>query len=367
MTRPWLSMTTLAATASVALAAALATLQSGCSTVECGEGTIERDGDCVGSEQSTVPAICGDGTILVNGTCVAEAVCDPSSTVLVPVGDGTFICEGQGGGALPACDQPLPCPSASGTTTTICGQFYDVESDDELGEAEGDAVRCDPNVLAASGPCSYKLEFYDALAFSMGSTTQLDYEADDLIYDSCGRFRVTGLAAAGSGITAVGARGPITSGIAVRVTPGGTYPGQRLYTVTPATNAKWSEQIGRPDIKLNGVYVSIHVLPPFGGELNPAENVVLTGTTGGNNSNFYFSDSDPLQRSTVMPTLDDTGVNGTAILLDQPTLGSFTSTGGTLPGSCAWGTVQGGNIPGVYFIQLRVPFNGPGSTDVCSQ
>jgi hypothetical protein len=366
MTRPWLSMTTLAATAGVALVTALAASQSGCSTVECGEGTIERDGDCVGSNQTTVPATCGDGTILVNGTCVAEAVCDPSSTVLVPVGDGTFICEGQGGGELPACDAPAqPCPQASGTTISICGQFYDVESDDPLGATEGPATRCDPTNLAPSGPCSFKLEFYDALGFSMGSTTQLAYDPDDLVYDSCGRFRVTGLTPGGSGITAVGARGAITSGIAVRATAGGTYPGQRLYTVTQATNDKWSAQIGRADIRATGVYVAIHVLPEG---LTPVEGVTLTGTTGGNNANWYFSDSDPRQRSMVAPTTQGvTGANGTAILLDQPTLGSFTSTGGTLPGTCEWGTLQGGNIPGVYFIQLRVPFNGPGSTEVCSQ
>lgn len=368
MTRPWLFLSTTAATA-VALAGVLA-LQTGCSTVECGTGTIERDGDCVASEQATDDSECGEGTILdpSGEFCIPEVVCDPATTVLVEQPDGTFICEGQGVGELPACGEPLPCPQASGSTTSICGQLYDVESDDPLGATSGPATQCNPAAPAASGPCSYKLEFYDALQFSMGSPTQLAYDPEDLVYDSCGRFKVTGLAAAGSGIAAVGALGPIVSGIAVRVIPGGTYPNQRLYTVTPQTNMKWSTQIGRPILGTaqapEGAYVSIHLVPPT---FAPAAGVVLTGASGGNAANWYFSDTDPRERSTVAPaTQNETGANGTAILLDQPTLGTFSSSGGTLPAGCNWNTVSGGNIPGVYFIQLRVPFEGSSTTDICT-
>jgi hypothetical protein len=369
MTRPWLFLSTAAATAAAGVAlAGLLTLQAGCTTVECGTGTIERDGDCVGANLGTEAALCGEGTILVNGICVAEAVCDPSSTVLVPVGDGTFVCEGQGGAELPACGMPLPCPQASGATTSICGEFYDLETNEKTGAQSGAAVRCDPNALASSGPCSHKLEFYDALAFSQGLSTQLTYDADDLIYDSCGRFRVTGLMAAGSNITAVGARGDVsrgnvTSGIAVRVTGGGTYANQRLYTVTQATNQKWSQALGRDNIAATGVYVSIHARLP---NLTPVEDVVLTGASGGNAANFYFSDTDPNTRSTPNTTDNDTGANGTAILLDQPNIGTFSSSGGTLPAGCNWNTISGGNIPGVYFVQLRVPFIGSSTTDICT-
>lgn len=368
MTRPWLPFWLPLHTAAATLAAGVAlagllTLQAGCTSVECGTGTIERDGDCVASDLATGDALCGAGTILVNGQCIAETVCDPASTVQVPVGDGTFVCEGQGGAELPACGMPLPCPQASGATTSICGEFYDVESNEKTGAQTGAAVRCDPNALAASGPCSHKLEFYDALGFSQGNPTQLAYDPEDLIYDSCGRFRVTGLAAPGSGITAVGARGPIVSGIAVRAIAGGTYANQRLFTVTAATNQKWSEGLGRENIAAGGVYVSIHVRLP---NLTPVENVVLTGATGGNASNFYFSDTDPNTRSTIDAAAPDTGPNGTGILLDQPNIGSFSSSGGTLPAGCNWNTISGGTIPGVYFIQLRVPFVGNSTTDICT-
>jgi hypothetical protein len=266
-------------------------------------------------------------------------------------------------GALPACGQPLPCPVASGSTTTICGQLYDLESDDRLGATEGAATRCDPFQVGESGPCSYKLELYDALAFSMGSTTQLRYEADDLVYDSCGRFRVTGLAAGGSGLTAIAARGEVASGITLRATAGGTYADQRVYTVTRATNTSWSEQLGRDNIAWNGVYVSIHMVPPT---FEPVAGVALIGSAGGQNANFYFADTSPTLRSTIEPTLNATGPNGTALLLDQPTLGTFSSSGGALPGNCSWNTIQGGNIPGVYLVQRRVPFEGGSTVEACS-
>jgi hypothetical protein len=365
MKRPWLFLSTTAASAALA---GLLALQSGCTSVECGLGTIERDGDCVAAEQATDDSECGEGTVLdpSGEFCVPEVVCDPATTVVVEQPDGSFVCEGMaGGGALPSCDMALPCPGASGTTTTICGTFFDLETDAKLGPSTGPATQCDPMAPAASGACSYRLEFYDALTFSGGGTTQLDYDAEDLIYDSCGRFRVTGLAAANSGITAVGARGPITSGIAVRTIPGGTYPNQKLYTVTEATNTKYSMAVGREDLRAGGVYVSIHVLPPYT-SLNPAAGVSLTGT-GGAATNFYFSDTDPKMRSMIAPsTQGTTGPNGTAILIDQPATGSFPSSGGELPAGCSWNSITGGNIPGVYFIQTRVPFEDTNPTEPCT-
>jgi hypothetical protein len=374
MKRPWLFLSTAArATAASAALAAVLALQSGCTSVECGFGTIERDGDCVAAEQATDDSECGEGTILdpSGQFCVPEVVCDPATTVVVEQPDGSFVCEGMaGGGALPSCDMALPCPGASGTTTTICGTFFDLETDAKLGPSTGPATQCDPMNPAASGACSYRLEFYDALTFSGGGTTQLDYDAEDLIYDSCGRFRVTGLQAANSGIAAVGARGTatgaVTSGIAVRVIQGGTYPGQKLYTVTAATNMKYSMAVGRADLRAGGVYVSIHVLPPYN-TLNPAAGVTLTGASGGAAANFYFSDTDPGTRSMIGPTTQTvTGANGTAILIDQPATGAFPSSGGDLPAGCSWNSITGGNIPGVYFIQTRVPFEDTNPTEPCT-
>jgi hypothetical protein len=264
---------------------------------------------------------------------------------------------------LPLCGLPLPCPQASGPTTTICGQLHDLESDAPIGATEGVATRCDPSETTASGPCSFKLELYDLLSFSQGSTTQLGYDPDDLVYDSCGRFRVTGLAAAGSGITAVAARGAVISTIAVRVSGGGTAAAQRLYTVSPETNVAWSEQVGREDLRTDGVYVSIHRVPPT---LAPAAGVVLTGATGGSGANYYFDDTLPDQRSSIEPGQSATGSNGTALLLDQPSIATFASSGGELPDGCNWNTVAGGNIAGAYFIQVRVPFVGSSTVDVCS-
>jgi hypothetical protein len=308
-------------------------------------------------------AACGDDASTPPDAppAAADAPAAPDANV-ADAGEEPDASDGPPG--LPACGQPLPCPAAAGTAATICGQLYDLESDDPLGATEGAATRCDPFQLIEAGPCSLKLELYDAINFANGSTTQLDYTPDDLVYDSCGRFRVTGLTPGGSGITAVAARGEISSAIHVRVAAAGTSTDQRLYTVSSTTNAAWSKQLGRKDLRSTGVYVSIHVVPP---SFAPVEGVTLTGTAGGNSTNFYFDDTDPRQRSSLGPTIQaTTGPNGTAILLDQPALGTFTSSGGTLPEGCNWNTVQGGTVPGAYLVQRRVPFEGTSTVEVCT-
>src|SRR3954451_4926043 len=79
---------------SAALAAVVATYTSGCTTVSCDQGTIERNGKCEPSDINTDPAICGPGTVLVGDRCESSIMCgsgtapqpdpsDPTKTICV--------------------------------------------------------------------------------------------------------------------------------------------------------------------------------------------------------------------------------------------------------------------------------------------
>src|SRR5689334_790478 len=109
-------------------AVALASPLFACSDTECGVGTIESNGDCVPADDSTTNGMCGAGTVLENGVCVGAVSCDPETTTPEAGAGGKITCKGSGGGVvLPACDQPLPCPAAAATNTSMCGRLIDLE------------------------------------------------------------------------------------------------------------------------------------------------------------------------------------------------------------------------------------------------
>src|SRR5439155_24337155 len=86
-----------------------------CKSVECGEGTIERNGACEPADQNVDPAMCGPNTVLQGDKCVPTlppTKCDPSTTTddVDPV-TGIHTCIGTGGGG---CSSPFACPNPSG-------------------------------------------------------------------------------------------------------------------------------------------------------------------------------------------------------------------------------------------------------------
>jgi hypothetical protein len=343
---------------SLAVAMVASPSQLACTDVECGQGTIERNGDCVARDEATTNGMCGAGTVLENGVCVGATTCDPDTTTPEPGAGGRITCRGAGELALPACDQPLPCPAASSTTAVVCGRLYDLETSATIQDT---AAPCSNDTLAADGPCSLDVQFFDAVPFATGGGTagELAYESDKLIRDSCGRFRVT-LNATGSvdGFVAVGARPAATdttrklSGVVIPAPFGSQTNNVELYSMRTSTDMAWSTSADLADgtFASKGVYVSI-----FKSEGEALDGITMVGPANPAANDFYFSDTDPDTRRTINPTANATGANGTGLLIGQPPLATmaFGGTGPGVPAGCSFPNVSGGVVPGVVFVQLR--------------
>src|SRR5947199_8740683 len=100
---------------------ALGASQSGCTSTDCGTGTIDKGGQCVPASESTDNATCGAGTTLSKTTGKCEAnlpptKCDPDTTEQTTV-DGVIICVGTGGPG--GCSAPITCGTPTSGKMTI--------------------------------------------------------------------------------------------------------------------------------------------------------------------------------------------------------------------------------------------------------
>jgi len=74
-------------TRSILLVLTIAVAAAGCKSVECGDGTIERDGKCQPADETVGNAVCGPFTQLEGDKCVPmfpPTICDPGTTMSDP-------------------------------------------------------------------------------------------------------------------------------------------------------------------------------------------------------------------------------------------------------------------------------------------
>src|SRR5262245_31751286 len=107
------------------LVALLAPLSAtGCKQIECGEGTIERNGSCEPADNTADNGMCGPFTELRGDRCAPifdPTQCDPATTMEVTDENGVTTCVGTSTGG---CDGIFACPTPTGATKqTICGQI----------------------------------------------------------------------------------------------------------------------------------------------------------------------------------------------------------------------------------------------------
>ena len=350
----------------IVLVAVMPFAGAGCAALECGEGTIERDGTCAPADETPDPTVCGPGTQLgPSGTCESVVFCDPDTTmeVIDPV-TGEVTCVGTGGGG--DCTSQLSgCATASAGTMTMCGRLYDIEDDTEIGAGSADTSACPANG-EATGPCSLTIRPFDALLFAADPTGTPPLVADEIYQDRCGRFRIKNIQPAGAPFIGLGVDDHPMHDNGQRLT-GVAFPTQAAtarndivaYTTSQATDAMWGASSGEgASLAALGVYVNIYRdrgVPgdPLAGNL--AEGVqILRGGQPIVDDDFYFSDTDTA-RTTIDDALDETGANGTGVVLGQPNLAPYTGTPGPLPGGCNWYSSNGAAIPGVVFVQIHEP------------
>lgn len=347
-----------------AMSMALA-LSTGCvDALDCGDGTIEQDGVCVGASSVADPAQCGRGTYYdpPSLTCVSDykpVQCDPMTTVEV-VEDGVTICVGVGGPG--DCSTALVCPSAAAGKVTVCGRLLDVETGQPI-EVDGESTaECS---AGSPGPCSLELGFYDASAFASDPQNAPPLAYQELYVDECGRFRATNLdPPANLPLMGIGVDDHPSSGnddytltgVGFPATAGQTVDNVRMYVVRASTDMMWTESAGRPfgftTFGQRGAYLGI-----FRRGDTPVQGVTLTT----NNEtmaalDYYFSDSNSSLISTIDPDQNATGANGAGLMTN---MGSnfYGGQGGEAAG-CRWPTTQGSSFTGVIFAQEKIMVRG---------
>src|SRR5438309_11143657 len=88
-----------------------------CKPVDCGDGTIERNGSCVAANETVSDAKCGPFTELQGNVCVPmfpPTMCDPSTTAPDVDNMGVTTCIGTGTGG--GCSAKLACPTPTDGT-----------------------------------------------------------------------------------------------------------------------------------------------------------------------------------------------------------------------------------------------------------
>jgi hypothetical protein len=115
------------------------------------------------------------------------------------------------------------------------------------------------------------------------------------------------------------------------------------------TDAAWTSTAGDPfdgaSFAEKGVIAGIFLL-----EGVPVEGMVLKRDPDGvvPADDFYFSDANPLTRTTVDPLQDATGPNGTALMVNSGAV--YHLAQGYVPDHCYWGAELAKSLPGAVVV-----------------
>ena len=364
----------------------LAASSSGCSkSVDCGPGTIERNGTCAPADETTSTALCGSGTQLEGTVCVPlfpPTVCDPATTTadLDPsTGVTTCIGNGTGGG----CSGAFACPQPASGKQTICGQLYDAETNMPFQATGATGTKCTTG--ATTGPCALSVTAYDAIAFGMNPSTATPLANGGTYIDDCGRYRVTDITQPSSPFIGLGFddamaanMGPNgvtnTTGVATPAVADTATKDLEAWIATKATTDGWTSSGGPP--VSGGIYVGIfraHKCDETTGMCTGdrfANQSGVTITKSGStlpNNDYYFNATDTT-RTTIDPAATATGSNGTGLLTGASVNDSlvYSGTGGiTDTTNCKWETHAAASLPQIVFFQVYRPMNQLGKT--CNQ
>lgn len=337
------------------LLAALPGLQAGCAQLVCGDGTIERDGVCAPADEQPGGAPCGLGTELgPEGTCVPSepTECDPATTMPVYDPDtGVTTCVGTD---VDACTPELMCPAPDANRLTICGRIHDMQTDEVIRLPNATGAVC--AATTPDGPCSLKVQFYDALVFQEDPTGAPPLLVDSLVVDDCGRYvarniRTTSFGFIGAVVDDGAGNPDLRVPTAVATTDAMAAPARRFraYSTRKATEGPWSTAANPPGgpFGTQGVLALIyrHRGLPVPGVVVRRDGAVVPI------HDFYFSDPG-VTRTTVDPARAMTGPNGTALLVQSNSVVPHDGVGGEPPG-CKWPVAPAATVAGVVFVQLK--------------
>ena len=353
----------------IVLLALLAALSASCKSVDCGDGTTERNGHCVPSTETVGTALCGPFTELHGNQCeptFPPTLCDPATTEPDVDEMGVTTCVGTGAGG---CAAKLACPAPSDGKQTICGQFYDFETNQPFAQAGATGAQCAAG--ATTGPCSLGIRAYDAVAFATNPLATTPLTTDAVYIDDCGRYKVPEIALPAGPFVALAiddataGSGGTTNPVGV-ATPKGANVATKdfeAFIVRKVTTDGWGSA---PSLGA-GIYAAVYRGHRAGSDLVAGVTFTIapmsnpTAMTSDPARDFYFA-TGSTNRTTLDPTANATTTNGTA-LASGANLGEvYSGAGGGLPAQCIWEIHAGAAIPGAVFIQIFRPTNAPSMT-----
>lgn len=340
----------------------------GCSSVECGDGTIERGGACVRSDQTVGDAKCGPFTKLVGDVCVPmfpPTVCDDGTTLPdVDPATGVTTCIGTG---TAGCNAPIACPAPAAGKQTICGQLFDFETNQPFAAAGAMGTRC--TGTATSGPCALGIRAFDAIAFGTNPATAVPLAVGETYLDDCGRYRLKditvpagpfiGLGIDDANMAMAGPAGVTNAiGIATAKTPDMATRGFEGFIAAKTTTDAWAASGGPP--LSGGVYALVFRAHKTGTDNQAGITMTRAGSPAPAND-FYFTPAQT-SRTTVDPSANVTGQNGTALVINASVAEALAYSGAGLPAECTYTTHAGASLPNILFIQVVRPINAIGMT-----
>jgi hypothetical protein len=349
----------------------LAALAPSCKTVDCGDGTTERNGSCVPASETVGTAQCGPFTELHGDRCepmLPPTICDPATTTPDIDAMGVTTCIGTGGGG---CAARLACPAPTDGKHTICGQLYDFENNQPFAQAGAMGTQCAAG--ATTGPCALGIRTYDAVAFAANPAVALPLANGGVYVDDCGRYKISEITLPGSTFIALAIDdatmpGPpgVTNAVGVATGAAANTATKDLeaFIVRAATYAGWMGS-GGPSLAA-GIYAPVYRGHRTGTDL--ASGVTFSFAPMSTPANlmtdpsrdFYFTPGST-NRATVDAAANATTTNGTALVSGANLLEVYAGLGG-LPSQCLWEYHAGAAIPGAIFIQIFRPMNAPGMT-----
>jgi hypothetical protein len=341
-----MSMKILAAFVTTASMASLLSCSTG---LECGSGTVEKEGECVADGDGVVPGgNCGAGSVYdpTTQTCIGTCqdggncgICGPGSELKFI--DGIPTCVGTGD--VVNCDTPILCPQPDGDRFMACGRVYDTGTTTEVRKV-------------------MRIGFFDALGFATNPDVAPEFT---VLTDECGRFKSTDGGSHNG--TAIPSTAPfivvsvddngatdefVLTGIGLETIAGDVTEGVRAFATSKATATAWGH-----NLVTQGAMLAIFIdktkpaVAPFPG--TPAAGVTLTiGDVPDANKDFYFSDTAPLTHGTVDDGLDVTGANGAALYF----MGDLVNYSGTpdLSAACKWPkNIPGATLANTVFVAER--------------
>lgn len=342
---------------------------SACKTIECAEGTIERNGVCEPPDLEASPARCGANTTLVGDVCQPDfepTTCDPTSTDedRDPV-TGVVTCIGKMGGGG-GCAAPLACPAPESGRQTICGQIYNFETNAPFAADNATGTPC--VTATATGPCSVGIQPVDAVQFAMNPQGTPPLDHGEIYIDDCGRFRITDVAQPSGPFIGLGLddrdmanTGPmgttITVGVALPKAADTTSRDVETFVAPVALVGAWQASGGPP--LANGIYAMIFRASRTGRDNRAGVTATRNGVP--NTANDFYFPSAFVRRNAIDGSAIATGASGTALVSAAALNEAHSGDNATLPAECRWSAHPGIALPGILFVQILRPIDNGGT------